>query len=594
MVEAADNRQGENKRVDLTPRKRVRARMRDVIHTLLSAATLAAALQGPPVAPPPRDPVPRSVVRPDVGASIEGRVTDRTSGAAVARAIVRIRQADASAVSRATLTDADGGYRFDNLQPGRYIVTAESPENTATYLSQRFGQEQPIDPTRPATSKPIELKAAETRQADVALWRAVAIEGRVFGERGEPLANMRVSALVASSSTPGVPGTAWKTTDDRGAFRLFNLRPGEYRVCVEPGATGTPARDDPVSDSERRLRTCYPDALHEGDGQVIVLTSGDASGIDIRVQRGRTYSIMGFVLDSSGAPMVGGTVSLLRGEGSGTSQDIQLTEGRFLARGLPAGNYTIGAEIGGPSSYQDKREREVGLLDLRVESDLEGIVLQTAKGARITGRVEFDGNMPSGGVETLRISARPVPGTGIFFAGPADATAVDSNLTFRLEGLFGPHVLHISGAPQGWILKAIRHRGEDVFGLAREFKTSADPNDLVVVLTDKAARVTGRVTDVSGAPVAGSIVMLLPADPERRADFPGSVVGSAVGDDGTFRLPLVRAGEYAILAIDPDDLPRGTRSSAQVVLARLAEIAERIVLAEREQMTINLRLARPR
>ena len=559
-----------------------------------AALFIAVALQTPQVSQPPRDRAARAVVKPDGGSSIEGRITDRDSREPIARAIVRLVRIGKPASEQSTMADAHGGYRFDHLQPGRYTVTAASPEHTAIYLTHRFGQDQPLDPMRAEPAASIELKAAETRQADIAMWKALAIEGRVLGENGEPLANMRVSALVASSSTPGVPGTAWKTTDDRGAFRLFNLRPGEYRVCVEPGTTGAATRDQPANASER-LRTCYPDSLHEGEGLIIPLSSADVLGIDIRVQRGRVFSVMGITLDSSGAPMVGGTVSLVRGERSGTSQDIQLTEGRFLARGLPGGNYTIRAEIGGPTNYQDKREREVGLLDLHVDSDLEGIVIQTAKGARIAGRVEFEGAAPSIGPKKLLINALSDPGAGIFLAGPTEPAFVDQNLTFRLEGLFGPHVLHVSGAPQPWIVQAIRYRGEDVFGSPTEFRTSADPNDLVVVLTDKGALVSGRVTDASGEPAAGTVVMLLPPDLGRQAMyFPGSIVGVAVGDDGTFRLPPVRAGEYSILAISPEDAPRGTTSSAQVALARFARMAERLVLAEREEKTISLRVARPR
>jgi hypothetical protein len=328
----------------------------------------------------------------------------------------------------------------------------------------------------------------------------------------------------------------------------------------------------------------------------VTLSSGDVSGIDIHVQRGRVYSIMGVTLDASGAPLVGGTVNLVRSDGvATTSSDIQLTEGRFLARGLPAGDYTIRAEIGGPSNYQDKREREVGLLKLRVESDLEGIVLQTAKGARITGRVEFEGTMPSSGLEKMRINARSsAPGTGIFLAGPAEAAPLDQNLTFRLEGLFGPHVIHVVGAPQPWIIKTIRYRGEDVFGVPTEFKTSADPNDLVVVLTDKGALVTGRVMNADGEPAAGAVVMLMPPDPGRTGVyFPGSIMGTTVGDDGTFRLPLVRAGEYSIVAISLEDAPRVSTASAQVAFARLARMAQRLILADREEKTLSLRLVNP-
>jgi hypothetical protein len=70
---------------------------------------------------------------------------------------------------------------------------------------------------------------------------------------------------------------------------------------------------------------------------------------------------------------------------------------------------------------------------------------------------------------------------------------VQPDLTFRLDGLFGPQLLQVFGAMRPWVVKAIRYRGEDVFGRLVELRNSTDPNDLVVVLTNRAATVSGRV-----------------------------------------------------------------------------------------------------
>jgi len=390
---------------------------------IVAALMVLAAVQVSQTAPP-RDAVPRAAVRPDTASVIRGRVTDRESGQAVARAIVTLRAFPPLTAQQNTSSDAEGHFVFADLAPGRYSLVVNPPANTATYLSQQFGKDRPIDPARVQVPTPIELRAAETKEADIALWKALAIEGRVLGGYGEPLANIRVVAVQAAM--PGIMGAASKTTDDRGAFRLFGLKPGEYRVCAEPTENATVIRS-PDGDRDPRLRTCHANALHESQGQVVVISSADASGIDIRVQRGRVY-----------------------------------------------------------------------------------------------------------------------------------------------------------------------YKGEDVTGRAVDFKSSSDPRDLVIVLTNRGAIVTGRV-DQAGGSAQRAMVLFLPNDAANRSPAVlGSIVHVFVADDGTFRLPPIRAGEYLILALLSEDLPPGSVLARPWGIESLASVAERIVLAEHEERSIVLQLVKPR
>jgi hypothetical protein len=67
-----------------------------------------------------------------------------------------------------------------------------------------------------------------------------------------------------------------------------------------------------------------------------------------------------------------------------------------------------------------------------------------------------------------------------------------------------------------------------------------------------------------------------------------------VADDGTFRLPPVRAGEYLILALLLEDMPPGSVLARPSGIESLARVAERIVLAEHEERSIVLPLVKPR
>ena len=69
------------------------------------------------------------------------------------------------------------------------------------------------------------------------------ISGRVRDAAGRPQSNVNVQVFTISYQTnqPILQPVAAKTTDDRGEYRLFWLKPGEYFVAATPrqGAGGT-------------------------------------------------------------------------------------------------------------------------------------------------------------------------------------------------------------------------------------------------------------------------------------------------------------------------------------------------------------------
>jgi hypothetical protein len=133
---------------------------------------------------------------------------------------------------------------------------------------------------------------------DVALWRAMAIEGRVVDELGEPMAGVDISAHTAGpGQRPDVSGPYHFSSDDRGLFRIYGLAPGRYTVCANPrNFVAMPQRS--IRDSP--IRTCYPAAVIEADAQEVTVANGDVGGLEIRVQRSRTFTVSGTALDSSG------------------------------------------------------------------------------------------------------------------------------------------------------------------------------------------------------------------------------------------------------------------------------------------------------
>jgi protocatechuate 3,4-dioxygenase beta subunit len=452
-----------------------------------------------------------------------------------------------------------------------------------------------MNPQRAFMPRAIELKDGEVRDdVRIALWRGLAVEGRVLDEWGEPMANIEVFATRWDSAVSQQFGNS-RTTDDRGVFRLFGLMPGQYRICADPRRTSAPVFGQNTTVADRPIKTCHPSAVVETDAQAVTLGTTDVSGVDIRVLRSRAFTVSGTVTDSSGTPVDRVQVSLVRVEGFGsasTGSEVR-SGGQFIVRGVTPGEYAISAETGSRFNPDDKRERELAYVPIRVEgADLGGLVVATSKTATVVGRVVFEEGTPARFASGMRVNLRVDPTTTRRFMAGFLSAQVKEDLTFELAGLFGPQTVTITGQPREWVLKSVRYRGDDVSDMPVEFKSSSDPRLLEIVLTNRGAVVSGRMLDDSGKPVADCRIFLLSADPARRKVGSGIVTtGIPKPSDGSFRLSPVRAGEYMIVAVAADEVPPWLGNDPSS-LERLAKVAERITLVENDQRTIDLRVAR--
>jgi hypothetical protein len=187
-------------------------------------------------------------------------------------------------------------------------------------------------------------------EINIALARALGIEGRITDQLDEPMANVDVQVMHADgTSVQTMPGVS----DDRGEFRVYGLAPGRYRVCAHP-QTFWPGKSE---DRLRFVRTCHLASISESNAADVILDTEDATGIDIRVQRSATYSASGSVIDALGAPADGASIGSMRDDQSMDSHAVT-RGGQFLLSGLLAGHYVVWASLGGPS--QSRRYAAAG------------------------------------------------------------------------------------------------------------------------------------------------------------------------------------------------------------------------------------------
>ena len=552
--------------------------------------TLAALLLVTGVAQTPRPAPPRDPPTHPVSAVISGLISEQGSGRPLPGALVTLWTAGSWERLRDAVADGQGRYEFSAIDPGEYAIVAGPGEYRATHLRHAFGQPGPMEGPGAIVRSTIELKPGEVRSdVNIALLRALAIEGRVLDQYGEPMAEVAVRAVRAN----GIPAIAEPAfSDDRGLFRIWGFAPGRYRVCATPERRSI---FEPSDDGARFVRTCHLASTSETSAADLVLDTSDATGIDIRMQRAGTYSITGSVIDAAGAPVDGGFVGATRDDREASASD-RTRSGRFTLKGLAPGRYFLHAGVGGPANPSDlhppARERELGYSTFVVDnSDLSGVDVKLSKGRTIAGRVIFeDGRGPRSSSLRMAVQTRIPEATLSAVSARPPFSSVTDNLEFELKELFPlPLVVGLYGLPDGWATKRVRLDGHDITDLPTNFGSTQPRARLEIVVTNRVATATVRVTDERGAADRSYLAVVLPVDPNRWKGTVWSVEGLP-SRDGAIKLGPRLPGDYLVAAIPREDYSVLVQNPARLEI--LASVARRVTLVEGNNPPLELRLTR--
>lgn len=451
--------------------------------TLSSVALAAIALAGAPPA----------IAAPGAASekgTISGRLTT-SAGAGVAEAWVGLyREANWDFIG-GTMTDADGRYTFDGVNPGVYLIEFEPSDGPRQFYRQK---------PDPWEADPITVTAGATVTVDDQLLPTGILTGQIRTAEGAPLEYVYVHAYNTESGD-------WSggMTDADGRYR-FHARPGPYVVSFQP---------IPDSYQEQYI----PGKLDSDDAERFEIRAGEETVADDVVLP--VGSLSGKFLDQSGEPVSNVGVTIYTANGSYvTYVDGTDANGAFQVPALLAGSYRVGFEIG--DYYQYFRGK------LRLE-DADAVVVRGGESTRITEKRL--------GTGSVRITA-------------VDAVTGEPVADFCVQDVCGSGTVTIDGLPKGKHDLSVytqhgTYHSKELVGV----RVGAGKTTERTVKLRPAAVITTTVVDAAtGQPVAGVCVA---AFRHKRVALPDGY-GNCSNRNGQVRVGLLGTAEYRLF-VDPQD-----------------------------------------
>ena len=308
-------------------------------------------------------------------ASIAGKVTFR--GAPIPGVLILARSASPGPERTSSTRTADNGqFRITNLPPGRYTVRAQAPGLASEEQSPgAFGRE-------------VSLAPGEMREnINFALVRGGVITGRVTDASGRPLVEELITITVSSANGPRpyFDNFEMMKTDDRGAYRIYGLPPGRYKVSVGEGGGSRYRRLD--YGQGYYPHTYHPNVQEESKAGIIEVAEGsEVSGVDIIVgQRLRTYEASGRIVNAETGKPQPGIKWGYDGSAVSTFGTLSDEHGGFRITGLMPGRYSVFAGCEG-DFYSGKVEFEVS------DQNVKDLEIRRNPGASIRGKVVVEGS----------------------------------------------------------------------------------------------------------------------------------------------------------------------------------------------------------
>jgi protocatechuate 3,4-dioxygenase beta subunit len=534
---------------------------------------------------------------------VEGTVLS-LSGDPIRKATVHLQdslqQPDESPTGYSDVTDTAGKFVFENVAPGRYTLSADKPG----FVTTRYGaRSDSSSGTQLNLTAGTEMKGLAVKMTPQGI-----IAGKVLDQDGDPVVSVEVQAMrfFYSFYTGGkqLESMNGALTNGLGEYRIINLAPGRYFITVtdrrnfaqeRPGRAGTV--------QEGAITTYYPNGADVSAAVAVEVAAGaDMGGMDIRLLQAKMYTVRGKTAGASGTPPSAYLLLTRKDSGNliamqfgGDSTQVR-PDGTFEFHRVVPGTYVLQLE---QSTVNGKEPVDLtGRIEITVgNSNIDDLVLPLMPHLEIRGTIQLE----DGDIATLIKPGQNTPGVAV--SGDAVKPRIlllpdrselpragapiadfneDGTLRFDSLGL-GKYALYAVTLPEGTYLKSARFGGQDVLHTPID-TTSGTGGTLDLVLSSKAATVTGSVHSEKGEALVGTTVALWPKTPD--SSFRGGIRTAMTDQSGAFKFAGLAPGDYYVASWE--DLYEDFAKIAEV-LSHFTSEASAITLSEGGQESRDLK-----
>lgn len=485
-------------------------------------------------------------------------------------------------VTRTVRTDRRGEYEISNLEEGKYILRA----SRNGYLSRSYSREKPSQSGRRRRSLPLSLAPGQVLDGiDFPLIQGGVVEGTVVDPYNEP--RSRVSVTLSAYRSYGgerelVPAGRART-DDRGRFRLFDIRPGSYYLSAVPRPL-----DHREEEADRSFPPVYyPGVLNPQEAAKVEVAAGEeVGGFYFTLIEVRSYGISGRVLTPEGRPARSVWIRsrresdefLVSGMEPGVDSDRQ---GEFKVKGLLPGRHRVTARSEG---NEDLRMASA-VVDV-TDQDIEGLTLVLAAGAEITGRIVTDREEVDLDWRRIWLYMEPI-GSSSRYAGGGDSQ-VEEDFTFKIKDVPEATYRLVVRLPS-WgnrYVESIRMRTEELIDRPIEVRSGDRLDGVEILVSSEGAQIGGVVEKEEGREVAqAATVLVFAADSDYWGPHSRFTRRTRTDQRGQFSLKGLVPARYLVCAVT--DLEYGLESNLDY-LRSLERDAERIDLSRGQRLEKNL------
>jgi hypothetical protein len=501
--------------------------------------------------------------------SVSGRVVTAADASPLKAArIVLIperRQSTSGPQAYSAMSDADGRFNIKGVPAGRYQFLASH----TGYVDQQYQSSGGEKGVVLALTPGQEVKDVLFRMS-----RAAVITGVVTDDDGEPMENIQVVALHQPSEDEidenpwlqhrELTSAAAAQTDDRGHYRLFGLKAGEYFIravdqFAPPRMVIMPSYEWEVRSSigTQYAPVYYPGVTQRSQAQAVAVEPGDEVQADFILLRTKTVEISGKVIGIDGKPATNLSVFLIETPPSefSSNQDASSdAKGEFKLRGVPPGNYMLMANessTGDGIDYHAQEKIEVG------EDNVDSIMLALGRGTKISGRVAVaNGNLR---LERLSITLTS-PELEIY----GGSSKLKEDGSFEIVDVpDGSFTFEVNGLEEGYYIRSARLGRDDILANGLQIAKGQTTGAIQVVLSHSTAQLEGSVTQ-DGTPLTGARVRLTPT-PETAYNRTRAQT-TRTDQSGHFMFAAIAPGQYKVLAkVSPQEATKPAASDPQFV-----------------------------